>query len=228
MTRKSDPHGLRERPPVPIDVHDHAAQTFFAISVLARAGLAKLPPRLAHGELARCLVEVADLAMAASRRLLQEHLAPGAHVADSLSAAAALRGWVYSFQQRTGIEVGVVVAGPIVSLPDEVVDIVQFAATEVLSRIERHHPEARAVVVSLRTGRRGVTLIVQDDGPDRRADAGADFDIEEVSTRAHRIGGAIVSTRREGVNMVRLRLPVSRAVSATRRHGSPPAARCAC
>jgi signal transduction histidine kinase len=227
VTRKSDPHGPRERPPVPIDVHDHAAQTFFAISVLARAGLAKLPPRLAHGELARCLGEVADLAMAASRRLLQERLAPGAHVTDSLSAAAALRGWVYGFQQRTGIDVGVVVAGPIVSLPDEVVDIVQLAATEVLSKIERH-PEARAVVVSLRTGRRGVTLIVQDDGPDRRADDRADFDIEEVSTRAHRIGGAIVSTRREGVNMVRVRLPVSRAVSATGRHGSPPAALCAC
>jgi len=212
VTRKADPHGLRERPPVPIDVHDHAAQTLFAIGVLARAALAKMPPDMEHSSLALALAEVADLAMAGSQRLHEARLVRGGHVADSLVTASALRALIAAFQQRTGIEAALVVSGPIVSLPADVVGILQLAAADALASIERHH--ARAVVVALRTSRRGVSLSVQDDGTDPQPSAD---DFDTVLSRARGIGGTMVASRREGGNLLRLRLPVKRATLPTRR-----------
>jgi signal transduction histidine kinase len=231
VTRKSDPYGSRQRPPVPIDVHDHAAQTLFAIGVLARASLAKIPPALAHGALATALAEVADLAMSGSQRLHQARLVRGGHVPDSLAAAAALRTLVNAFQERTGIEAALVVSGPIVSLPEDVVGILQLAAAEALASIERH-PQVGAVVVGLRTSRRGVTLSVQDDGaapPDIDAPLrdGTD-DAEDVGSRARRIGGTIVSSRRDGGNLLRLRVPVKRSTVSSRGPGATQRVLCAC
>src|SRR5689334_1746368 len=120
MTRNSDPHGTRD-PPVPIDEHDHAAQTLFAIGMLARASLAKIPAAMEHGSLATALAEVADLAMAGSQRLHQARLVRGAYVADSLATASILRAVLTAFQQRTEIEAALVVSGPIVSLPSHLV-----------------------------------------------------------------------------------------------------------
>src|SRR5262249_12844643 len=122
---------------------------------------------------------------------------------------------VRGFQQRTGIETDLVVAGARFPLPNELAETLNAVARAALANVE-HHAGASAAVRGLRIGRTGVSLSIQDDGladprpsPTRLADGPARFGLRGVGQHVRRLGGTFVARpARDGGFLVRVRLPI--------------------
>jgi signal transduction histidine kinase len=201
-----------------VALQDHALQTFFVISLMARAALADLPPDRVTDSVAAALVQISAVAALGTDHLREAIFALGRADVEQNGVIDALQRLVRSFQQRTGIEAELLVSGTPRRLSPELAETLHHAAAEALANVE-NHSRASAVVVSLHLARHTVTLSIQDDGVEpnsrileRIASSATHFGVRGVGERVRSIGGTFVAQlAHDGGFRVRVRLPLKAA-----------------
>lgn len=145
-----------------VQVQDFALQTFFVIGLVAGAALADLPTEGTTDGASAALVEILGLASTGTAQIRDAIVTLNRAEVVERGFVCALRQLVHSFAQRTGIEATVVLTGPERPLAPEVAQRLHTIASEALANAERG-AQARAVALTLRMGRRSVSLSIEDD-----------------------------------------------------------------
>ena len=145
-----------------VRIQDHALQTFFVISLVARAALAGLPPASVVEPSAAALAEVLELASTGTARIRDLIEAENQTEVAERGFLQALRRLIDNFQQRTGIDAALNVTGSTATLPTEVAERLHAVARQALVNVEGSS-KSSPIVLGLRVGRQSVSLSLQDD-----------------------------------------------------------------
>jgi signal transduction histidine kinase len=205
-----------ERRRIARDLHDHVEQSFFAIGLTAAAALdVRHEPNM--NELADALRHVSQLSTSGAEQLRSAIFALK-HADVCFSAfglVSSLRGVVYAFQRRTGVEADLVVTGTGSDVPDDVSEMLHAVACEALANTERH-AHASSVVLKLQLQPRSVALSIMDDGVgaptlvlQRLASSALHFGLAGLKERVRRLRGSFkAGPGANGGFVVRTRLPL--------------------
>lgn len=199
---------LSERNRIAQDLHDRAAQTNFLLSLKLDWALAHLAPDdPLRAELER-LKELAAQGAAQTREAI--YALRASELAEG-GLQGGLRRLVRSMEDD-GFTASLTVSGLPAPLPPEVEDALFKLAQEALNNT-RKHSRGSAVILALRFGPAGVTLVVQDDGiglPENAPEEPADrLGLKGMRERVAALGGEFsVMNGDEGGLIVRATIPL--------------------
>lgn len=199
---------LGERNRIAQDLHDRAAQNLFLINLKAQWLLDHLD---ASSPLRAEVERVGELATQGAAQMREAIYALRAKELAEGGLPEGLSELVHGLE-KDGLAASLTVTGYRVTLPPEVEDALFKVAQEAISNT-RKHSCAGTVVVALRYGADGVTLVVQDDGAglEPGAEAKGGLGLAGMRRRVEELGGALtLVTDDEGGLIVRATIPMTR------------------
>ncbi|MBV9661947.1 MAG: PAS domain S-box protein [Acidimicrobiales bacterium] len=187
------------------DLHDTVIQRLFALGMQLEA-----TERIAEGVVAeriRATVESIDGVIREIRETIFDLNRPASAGPDGLRSQ--LRAIVVECAQQLGFAPRLTFRGPVEAAVDEsLVPQLASVARESLSNVSRH-AKATAVDVVLRVGEGWVTLSVSDDGVGMSGEPAAGHGLDNMATRAHRLGGELsIVGRRPAGTLLQWRVPL--------------------
>lgn len=151
----------RERNRLARELHDTLAHSLSALAVQLEALRTLLVNDPAAAQ--RAVDETAELARHGLEESRQAIQALRADPLETWGLAGALQDLIQAFQERTGVEVHLVIAGDEPDLTSEEAQTLFRIAEEALTNVERH-AAAQSVFVRLARGTDRLDLVIRDDG----------------------------------------------------------------
>lgn len=204
---------LRERERMAIDLHDTVAQIFFSIGL----EVDNLRPLVPAGAEQERLDYIRGLVHDGATRVREAigSLYTRGGTPDGANLHRELRGLADEFQKQNGLQIGLVVTGPVDRIPSAVAEVFSRAAREGLANI-RKHSRATMGVISLVVQGQEAVLTIQDNGRGLAPGVLPEtphlqrFGLIAIRRLAERAGGALeITNADEGGALLRLSAPLT-------------------
>jgi signal transduction histidine kinase len=204
---------LRERERLAINLHDTVAQILFSIGM----EIENLHSVIPEGPERERLDYVRSLVASGSAKVREVigSLYDSGRTPDGANLHRELLGMADEFQQEHGLQIGLVVTGPVDQIPSAVAEVFARASREGLANI-RKHARASMAVISLVVQGQEATLTIQDNGLGLRSDLQAEaphlqrFGLVAIRRQIERLGGTLqITNADEGGALLRLTAPLT-------------------
>lgn len=203
---------LRERERLAINLHDTVAQIFFSIGM----ELEQLQRAIPDGAGRERLAYIRSLVSDGSDRVREVigSLYSSGGTPDGANLHRELLSMADAFQKEHGLQIGLVVTGPVDQIPPSVEAVFARAAREGLANI-RKHAQASMAVISLVVQGQEAILTIQDNGRGLSSDVLAEaphlrrFGLIAIRRQIERLGGGLaIENADEGGALLRLMAPL--------------------
>ncbi len=184
-----------ERRRISRDLHDETGQNFMVLRLYLEMMLRQPLPAVTRASLQRSL-DVVDGSIAGLRRIMSR-LSP--LVLDELGLIAALRQQLRQLRRNAGVAYRLRATPTHISLSRELEALIFRVVQEGLNNVARHS-QARHVVLSIRQGRTGITVRLEDDGRGLPPDVarGGRFGLAGMRERLRLVEGSLTVTSAPG------------------------------
>jgi signal transduction histidine kinase len=210
---------LRERERLAINLHDTVAQLFFSIGLEVENLQSVIP----EGPDRERLAYIRSLVATGTDRVREVigSLYNRGGTPDGANLHRELLGMADEFQQTNGLQIGLVVTGPVDQIPPRLAEVFSRAAREGLTNI-RKHARASMAVISLMVQGPEAALTIQDNGRGLRPGELAEaphlqrFGLVAIRRQIERLGGTLeIGNGDEGGALLRLTAPLTVETAAT-------------
>jgi signal transduction histidine kinase len=203
---------LRERERMAINLHDTVAQIFFSIGL----EVDNLQQVIPEGPARERLAYIRSLVATGTDRVREAigSLYTRGGTPEGANLHRELLGMADEFQKEHGLQVGLIVTGPVDEIPPRVAEVFARATREGLTNI-RKHARASMAVISLVVQGQEATLTIQDNGQGLRPGVLAEaphlqrFGLIAIRRQIERLGGTLeLANADEGGALLRLSAPL--------------------
>lgn len=203
---------MRERERLAVNLHDTVAQIFFSIGL----EVDNLRPAVPEGVDRDRLNYIRSLVATGTDRVREAigSLYNSGGTPDGANLHRELLGMADAFQKEHGLQIGLVVTGPVDRVPRPVAEVFSRATREGLANI-RKHARASMAVISLVAQGQVATLTIQDNGQGVHPGLMAEtphlqrFGLIAIRRQIERLGGSLeIANADEGGALLRLTAPL--------------------